>query len=372
MEAAPNPFAVLNTVGQARRGRLTTRTGTIETPVFMPVGTLGLVKGLDAADLQQLGAKITLANAYHLMLRPGADVVAEMGGLHGFTGSHGSFLTDSGGFQVFSLASSRKVTDEGVTFRSHIDGARIELTPERLCAVQQQLGPDIAMVLDECPPGQASRATIEDAMRRTTLWAERCLRARTREDLAWFGIVQGGVHEDLRSRHVDAIAQLPFHGYAIGGVSVGEATADIERIVRHTAPRLPAERARYLMGVGTPEDLVRGVAAGVDMFDCIMPSRNARNGQLFTSRGRVNIKASANRRDGGQIDPACPCPTCRTCSRAYLRHLFVARELSYFRYATLHNVSFYLRLMARLRAALEDGTFDEQAQLAQLAGDGGA
>lgn len=356
-------FELLATAGHARRGRLHTRHGAVETPVFMPVGTLGAVKGLDPQDLERLGAKITLANAYHLMLRPGAEEVAAFGGLHRFANNDGAILTDSGGFQVYSLARMRKVTDAGVTFRSHIDGQAHFLTPARLVQVQECLGPDIAMVLDECPAADASRSTVERALERTTAWARQCLEARTRPDLAWFGIVQGALFEDLRAHHAAEIAEMPFDGVAIGGVSVGESPEDIDRIVGYTAPRLPVQKPRYLMGVGTPLDLVRGVIAGVDMFDCVLPSRNARNGQLFTSRGRIAIKNSAFRTSTEPLDPECTCYTCRTFSCGFLRHLFVAKELTYFRLATLHNLHVYLQLMAGMREALEAQRFDERAWL---------
>lgn len=351
----------------ARRGRVTTPHGVVETPVFMPVGTLGAVKGLDAHDVETLGARIMLNNAYHMMLRPGSERVARMGGLHKFANYNGAILTDSGGFQVFSLSGMRRVTDKGVVFRSHIDGALIDLTPEKLVRVQEDLGPDIAMVLDECPPAQASRDVVVQAMLRTTAWAERCVNARQRPDVGWFGIVQGALFEDLRSQHVEELTQLPFDGFAVGGVSVGESTADIDRIVRHTAPQLPAHKPRYLMGVGTPEDLIRGVAAGIDMFDCVMPSRNARNGQLFTSTGRIMIKNAMHRDSEAPLDSACDCHTCSRYTRAYLRHLFVAGEITYFRLATLHNIAFYLKLMARIRAALEADAFNPDAFLAELA-----
>lgn len=358
-------FEVLGTVGPARRGRLTTRHGVVETPVFMPVGTLGAVKGLDPRDMEELGAKIALANAYHLMLRPGDEVVRKLGGLHTFTGYEGAILTDSGGFQVYSLAKSRKITDHGVTFRSHVDGALVELTPERLVEIQENLGPDIAMVLDECPPADADRKVVGAAVERTTAWARRCVAARAREDVAWFGIVQGALFDDLRREHAGAISALDFDGLAIGGVSVGENAAEIDRIVELTAPLLPVDKPRYLMGVGTPADLVRAVAAGIDMFDCVMPTRNARNGHLFTSVGVVNMKNARHKESAEPVDPACTCYTCETFPAGFLRHLYLAKELTYFRLATLHNLHFYLRLMEGMRADLETGRFDSMRWLAR-------
>ncbi len=353
----------------ARRGRLTTRHGTVQTPVFMPVGTAASVKSLDPRDLRELGAEIILANTYHLMLRPGSEAVANLGGLHRFMAYDGSILTDSGGFQVFSLAGLRKLSDAGVQFRSHVDGALFELTPERAVTIQEDLGSDIAMVLDECPPAQAPRDAVRGAVERSTLWAQRCLEARRRSDVAWFGIVQGALFDDLRKEHAERLSRLPFAGLAIGGVSVGEGPEDIERIVRLTAPLLPDEKPRYLMGVGTPADLVRGVAAGVDMFDCVMPTRNARNGHLFTSLGKLVIKNAAHKESDAPVDPACSCYTCATFSRAYLRHLYVAGEISYHRLATLHNLSFYLGLMRTIRGELERGDFDPARHLARLASD---
>ncbi len=367
-DGRPIGFELLGTCRRtnARRGRLTTRHGVVETPVFMPVGTLGSVKTLDARDLDALGARITLANAYHLMLRPGDELVAKLGGLHRFGAYAGAILTDSGGYQVYSLASRRELRDDGVSFRSHIDGRLIDLTPERLVAIQENLAPDIAMVLDVCPPAQAPRAEVESAVERTSRWARRCLAARTRDDVAWFGIIQGALFDDLRRQHVDDLAQLPFDGFAVGGVSVGESPEDIDRIVGVTAPLLPVGRPRYLMGVGTPADLVRGVAAGIDMFDCVMPTRNARNGQLFTSAGKITIKNAEHRASERPVDEQCGCYTCRTHTRAYLRHLFVAGEITYHRLATLHNVSFYLGLMHGMREDIAADRFDPQAWLARV------
>ncbi len=356
----PISFSLLgkDTRTNARRGKLTTLHGEIQTPAFMPVGTLGTIKALGQRDRENLGANITLANAYHLMLRPGDAYVAEVGGLHAFAGNRGAILTDSGGFQVFSLAGMRKVTDEGVTFRSHLDGSKHFLSPERLVELQENLGPDIAMVLDECPPAQAERDVVEAAVARTTQWAERALAARKREDVAWFGIVQGALFEDLRAAHVETISSMPFDGFAVGGVSVGEAPEDIDRIVRFTTPLLPEDKPRYLMGVGTPGDLVRGVASGIDMFDCVMPTRNARNGTLFVPGGKLSIKRRENRDDMGPVDSTCSCECCTDYSRAFMRHLFASKEITYTRLATLHNLTFYMRLMEGMRRDLEEGSFD--------------
>ncbi len=342
----------------ARRGRLTTLRGEIDTPVFMPVGTLGLVKSLDPRDVSSLGAKLTLANAFHLMLRPGDAQVAKLGGLHKFSGCEGAILTDSGGFQVFSLADLRKVTEDGVEFRSPINGSLHYLSPERLVEVQENLAPDIAMVLDECPNATVDREYVRRSVDRTTSWAKRALAARSRHDVAWFGIVQGALFEDIRLEHAETISELPFDGVAIGGVSVGEAKEEIDRIVRFTAPHLPVDKPRYLMGVGTPEDLVRGVAAGVDMFDCVMPTRNARNGCLFTRNGKLIIKNSVHKESSLPIDEECECYTCKTVSRAFLHHLFRCKEISYTRLATIHNVWFYTNLMREMREAIVADTFD--------------
>ncbi|MBI5510026.1 MAG: tRNA guanosine(34) transglycosylase Tgt [Deltaproteobacteria bacterium] len=352
--------------GEARRGRVHTRHAVVETPVFMPVGTQGAVKSLDPRDLDALGARIILSNAYHLLLRPGAAAVAARGGLHRFMRYDGAILTDSGGYQVFSLKDLRKLSDAGVEFRSHVDGRLVQLTPESLVAGQEQLGPDIAMVLDECPPAKADREHVARAVARTTAWAKRAVLARARADVAWFGIVQGALFPELRREHAAEMRELDFDGFAVGGVSVGEDSAEITEIVRLTAPLLPRDKPRYLMGVGTPGDLVRGVAAGIDMFDCVLPTRNARNGQLFTSTGRLVIKNAANRDSDLPVDAACRCYTCRTFSRAYLRHLYVAGEVGYHRLATIHNLSFYLQLMAQIRAALDADTFDAAALLAAL------
>jgi queuine tRNA-ribosyltransferase len=352
-------FTVTHTDGAARRGRLVLPHGEVDTPQFMPVGTVASVRAIAPDDLRRIGAQIILGNTYHLLLRPGPEVVAQMGGLHRFMSWEGNLLTDSGGFQVYSLAERRKISEEGAVFRSHLDGSTHELTPERATAIQLQLGSDILMAFDECPPSQSPRAYHEEALGRTTRWAIRCKQAWLREDPqrehALFGIVQGGLHEDLRIRHAQQIAELDLPGHALGGFSVGEAPQAMWDGVASAAPLLPAQKPRYLMGVGTPEDLVRCVLAGIDLFDCVLPTRVARNGLLFTRRGRLQIKAARYARDPGPADPECGCYTCRTFSRAYLRHLFAAQELLAFRLNTIHNLAFYLDLMRELREAIERG-----------------
>jgi len=341
----------------ARCGRFSTPHGTFETPVFMPVGTAGSVKALGPDDLSAIGAEVILGNTYHLMVRPGHETVAELGGLHRFSAWPGPILTDSGGFQVFSLAALRKVTDQGVSFRSHLDGAALELTPERSIEIQAALGSDIAMALDVCPALPATRLVLESAMRRTTGWLDRCVAAWDPERQALFGIVQGGLEADLRRRHTEEVCARDLPGYAIGGLSVGEEVAAMRETCAFTAPLLPADRPRYLMGVGTPGDMVAGIAAGVDMFDCVLPTRNARNGNLFTSEGRLVIKHAAHARDPRPLDEACRCYTCRTFSRAYLRHLFIAKELLVYRLLSLHNLTFYVDLIRATRRAIRAGRF---------------
>ena len=339
----------------ARLGRITTPHGEITTPAFAPVGTQATVKALDPRDLHELGAELILGNTYHLYLRPGADLVAEMGGLHGFMGWDGPILTDSGGFQVFSLAKTRRVTDEGVEFRSHIDGSRHLFTPEMVIHTQEQLGADIVMVLDECAEPN-DRAYNEQALARTHAWAERCLHAQTRTDQALFGIVQGGVFPDLRRQSAEFLTGLDFPGYAIGGLSVGETKEQMYSMLDITSPVLPENKPRYLMGVGAPEDLVEGVARGVDLFDCVLPTRLARNGALFTRAGRINIRNAQFARDAAPVEEGCQCYTCRSFSRAYLRHLFKAGELLASRLATIHNVHFLLELMRDIREAITTGS----------------
>jgi queuine tRNA-ribosyltransferase len=343
---------------RARAGRLTTPHGVIHTPIFMPVGTAGSVKGLTATQLEGIGAQIILANTYHLHVRPGEDLVRDLGGLHGFTGFRRPFLTDSGGYQVMSLSALRKRTEDSVVFRSHLDGARLELSPERSIEIQMKLGADIIMAFDECPPFPASRDEVQDATERTARWAARSKSAHIREDQWLFGIVQGGVHDDLRERSARAITSIGFPGYAIGGLSVGEPKEDMARILEVMDRSLPENQPRYLMGVGTPEDLLAGIARGVDMFDCVLPTRNARNGQVFTSRGRLSIRNAKFARDPSPIDPDCACPACPITSRSYLRHLHLANEISGAVLATLHNLFFYLDLVGRARESIVAGRFE--------------
>ncbi len=350
-------FEVAARDGRARAARLETPRGVVDTPAFMPVGTAGSVKGVRPHELIGIGARIVLSNTYHLYLRPGHEVIAELGGLHAFMGWEGPILTDSGGFQVLSMSGLTRIDDDGVVFRSHLDGSTHLLTPEKSMEIQAALGSDVAMVLDECPPLPADREVIERAVQRTTDWARRSREAYRGPGVA-FGIVQGGPHADLRERSAAELLDLDFPGYAVGGVSVGESAEALARTAWLTATMLPADKPRYLMGVGRPEDLVEAVAAGFDMFDCSMPTRNARNGTLFTSQGRINIKRSEFKRDPRPLDPACSCEACRCHSRAYLRHLFVAGEILSPVLCTLHNLTYYLRLMERLREAIRSGTLD--------------
>ncbi len=341
---------------RARLGEMRTPHGQIDTPAFAPVGTQATVKALAPRDLHALGAELILSNTYHLYLRPGADVVADLGGLHRFMGWDGPILTDSGGFQVFSLAENRKITDDGVEFQSHVDGSRHLFTPEMVVRVQEQLGADVIMCFDECAEPY-DRAYNEQALARTHSWAERCRAAQTRDDQALFGIVQGGVFPDLRRQSAEFLAGLDFPGYAIGGLSVGESKAEMYEMLDVIAPLLPEGKPRYLMGVGAPEDLLEGVARGVDFFDCVLPTRLARNAALYTRQGRLNIRNAQFERDPAPIEAGCGCYTCRHFSRAYLRHLFKARELLAYRLATIHNVHFLLQLMRDVRAALAEGRF---------------
>ncbi|MFW6052013.1 MAG: tRNA guanosine(34) transglycosylase Tgt [Myxococcota bacterium] len=350
-------FEVGGRDGAARTGRFTTPRAVVETPAFMPVGTQATVKGLTPAEVRSTGARLVLANTYHLWLRPGAERVHRLGGVQRFMAWDGAVLTDSGGYQVFSLADTRKIDDDGVTFRSHLDGALLRLTPEEAMRVQALLGSDVAMVLDECPPGGATRDEVERAVRRTSAWATRCLAAPAAPGQARFGIVQGGVFEDLRRAHLEEIAPMPFDGIALGGFSVGEPVATMHELLHVLVPRMPADRPRYLMGVGTPYDLIAAVGAGIDLFDCVLPTRNARNGQAFTWHGRVNLRQARHADDDAPLDPACDCPTCRTHSRAYLRHLFKAGEMLGPRLLTLHNLSLYGALMRAARAAIAEARY---------------
>ena len=345
-------FEVLARAGAARRGRLTLAHGTVETPVFMPVGTYGTVKAMSPAELVDLGAEIILGNTFHLWLRPGTDVVAAHGGLHRFIGWNKPILTDSGGFQVWSLGALRKVREEGVAFASPVNGDRLLLTPERSIEIQRALDSDIVMVFDECTAHPATHEETARSMELSLRWAARSKAAHAGNSNALFGIVQGGVYDDLRDRSREALEATGFDGYAIGGLSVGEPKADMLRVLAHTVPRLPADKPRYLMGVGTPEDLVAGVAAGVDMFDCVLPTRNARNGWLFTRYGDIRIRNARHRADTAPLDAVCGCYTCRNFSRSYLHHLQKINEILGARLATIHNLHYYLTLMAELRAAI--------------------
>nr|WP_173085604.1 tRNA guanosine(34) transglycosylase Tgt [Fundidesulfovibrio magnetotacticus] len=353
-------FSIHATDGQARLGELHTAHGIVRTPAFMPVGTVGTVKSLCPQDLRDAGSQIILGNTYHLYLRPGDELVARRGGLHRFMRWDGPILTDSGGFQVFSLSGLRKLTPDGVEFRSHIDGSKHLFTPEKVLDIQRNLGSDVMMVLDECVPYGADHAYTLKSLDLTHAWA-----ARSRENHApgrngqlLFGIVQGGFFKDLRERSAEAVCSMDFEGHAIGGLSVGESTAEMYDLLAHTAPLLPAHKPRYLMGVGKPLDILEGIEHGVDMFDCVLPTRNARNGTLYTSQGQVNIKRAQYREDDEPLDPACSCYTCRNFSRAYLRHLYVAKELLSYRLNTIHNVRFFLDLAAGAREAVAHGRFE--------------
>jgi queuine tRNA-ribosyltransferase len=373
-------FQVTHVDGPARCGILSTPHGQVETPAFMAVGTQGAVKGLTFHDLERAGSQILLSNTYHLYLRPGDALIARRGGLHRFIGWSRPILTDSGGYQVFSLAERRTIDENGARFRSHLDGSSHLLTPEKAVDIQAQLGSDIAMVLDECLAYPSTPEAVRISMERTARWASRA-RARqmqlrdvappavtvTNPGQAQFGIVQGGVFPDLREESAARTVEIGFEGYAIGGLSVGEPAPVMYDIVAHTTPYLPVDQPRYLMGTGTPEDLVESVARGIDLFDCVLPTRNARNGQLFTSEGRLNIKNARFAEDDRPPDPNCSCYTCRTCSRAYLRHLFNAGEINASTLNTLHNLHFYLDTMQRIRNAIAFGRF-ESFRLAFLQG----
>ena len=351
-------FNIETTDDHARAATITTGHGVIKTPIFMPVGTYGSVKGVDPDDLTTLGAQIILANTFHLHERPGEELIREMGGLHAFMGWDKPILTDSGGFQVFSLAKLAKIREEGVEFQSPINGSKRFFNPEVVMGIQKALGIDIAMVFDQCPPGDADRETILGAMDRTTRWAKRCRDVEMQPHQAQFGIVQGGIYEDLRLKHLEEIASIGFEGLAIGGLSVGEPIPEMYRILRAMAHKMPQEKPRYLMGVGTPLDIITAIGTGVDMFDCVMPTRNARNGQLFTDDGVVVMTNARHRASERPISERCSCLTCQKgYTRAYLHHLLKTKELLYFRLATIHNLHYYLSLVGRAREAILAGAY---------------
>jgi queuine tRNA-ribosyltransferase len=344
----------VQTDGLARRGRLETTHGTLETPVFMPVGTQASVKGLTPDQLIAAGAQIILGNTYHLTLRPGDDLIAELGGLHKFMNWQGPILTDSGGYQVYSLAQSRKIDDQAAEFRSHIDGALLTLSPEKAVAIQENLGSDLAMCLDECPPHDTQGDYLHIAVKRTILWAERCLGAHRRPDQALFAIVQGGTDLNLRQQCAEALVAMDFPGYALGGFSVGETATQMLTALAPCAALLPANKPRYLMGVGRPQDLLSGISAGIDMFDCVLPTRNGRNAFAFTSAGPLRLRNACHKRDSAPLQSDCLCYTCRYYSRAYLHHLFQAEEMLGPTLVSLHNVSFYCQVMAEARQAIQE------------------
>ena len=357
-------FDLLARDGLARRGRLTLAHGTVDTPVFMPVGTYGTVKGMDPAELKDMGAKIVLGNTFHLWLRPGTEVIRKHGGLHRFMGWDRPILTDSGGFQVFSLDALRKISEDGVRFASPINGDKLLLTPEESMRIQHDLNSDVVMIFDECTPYPADFDQAATSMRLSLRWAQR---SRDAHDAlgnvnALFGIVQGGMHEDLRDESLAGLADIGFDGYAIGGLSVGEPKDDMQRILAHTAPRLPEHAPHYLMGVGTPEDLVNAIAHGIDMFDCVMPTRNARNGWLFTRYGDIKLKNARYKDDTGPVDASCECHTCANFSRAYLHHLHRCNEMLGARLNTLHNLHFYQRFTREAREAIEGGRYRQWSE----------
>src|SRR5574340_1185088 len=354
-------FELHQTDGLARRGTLHLAHGTVETPAFMPVGTYGTVKAMSPAELREIGAEVVLGNTFHLWLRPGLEVIAAHGGLHRFMGWDGPILTDSGGFQVFSLGALRKITEEGVKFQSPVNGDRLFLTPEESMRIQRVLDSDIVMIFDECTPYPATREQAADSMRLSLRWAQRSKHAFEGNPNALFGIVQGGMYEDLRDESLAGRGDGGFDGYAMGGLSVGEPKDDMQRILTHTAPQLPQDKPRYLMGVGTPEDIVAAVAQGIDMFDCVMPTRNARNGHLFTRNGDVRIKSAQYRLDTRPLDELCDCYTCRNFSRAYLHHLHRLGEILGARLNTIHNLHYYQQLLGEIRAAIEADAFGAYA-----------
>lgn len=351
-------FNVSATDGKARRGELTFPRGKVQTPAFMPVGTYGTVKGMLPRDIKEIGAEIILGNTFHLMLRPGTEVIKEHGDLHDFTQWQGPILTDSGGFQVFSLGDMRKISEQGVRFKSPIDGSPVFIDPETSIQVQRDLGSDVVMIFDECTPYPATEPEADKSMQLSLRWAERSKNAHGDNPSALFGIVQGGMYEHLRDKSLAGIEEIGFDGYAIGGLSVGEPKEDMVRILDHLADNMPAEKPRYLMGVGKPADLVEGVLRGIDMFDCVMPTRNARNGHLFTSTGVVKIRNAVHRHDTSTLDPECDCYTCTNFSRGYLHHLEKCGEMLSAQLNTIHNLRYYQTLMAGLREAIAEGRLD--------------
>ncbi len=352
-------FTIYATDGNARTGMLQTAHGPVHTPIFMPVGTVGSVKAVAPDDLHAMQAEIILGNTYHLYLRPGDELVARRGGLHEFNAWRGPILTDSGGFQVFSLSELRRITEKGVEFRSHLDGSKHLFTPEKAIAIQRNLNADIMMVLDECVPYGADKKYTADSLKMTTRWAQRCREAYPQGTAGnlLFGIAQGGFFKDLREESIQELTQIPFDGFALGGLSVGESKPEMLDILYHSAPLLPDYKPRYLMGVGTPLDIINGINAGIDMFDCVLPTRNARNGTLYTSQGKVNIRGRKFAEDDGPLDPLCTCYTCRTFSRAYLRHLFHAQEILSYRLNSIHNLTYFLDLVRGARKAIADNNF---------------
>lgn len=350
-------FDLKTSDGKARRGTVSFPRGDIQTPAFMPVGTYGTVKGMLPRDVKELGAEIILGNTFHLWLRPGNKIIKELGGLHEFMQWDKPILTDSGGFQVFSLGKMRKITEHGVTFRSPVNGDKVELTPEISMEIQRDLGSDIVMIFDECTPYPATVKEAKDSMEMSLRWAQRSKDAHGDNPSALFGIIQGGMYEDLRDVSLAGLTDIGFDGYAIGGLSVGEPKEDMVRILDHLAHKMPADKPRYLMGVGKPEDLVEGVRRGIDMFDCVMPTRNARNGHLFIDTGVLKLRNAVNKTDNSPVDPTCDCYTCQNFSRAYLHHLDKCKEILGCTLNTIHNLHFYQTVMAGLRKSLEEGTF---------------
>lgn len=355
----PVYFQLEETDGRARTGRLHTQHGSVLTPMFMPVGTAATVKSVSPEEVRELGARIILSNAYHLYLRPGHELVEQMGGLHKFMNWNGAILTDSGGFQVMSLSELRKVTPDGVEFASHIDGSRHFISPEKSMEIQRALGSDIVMAFDECVKHPATREEVKRSLELTTAWEKRSRAYPLKEHQGLFGILQGGMYPDLRKEHFQMMEGIDFEGWAIGGLSVGEPPALMYELLDASVPLLPGNKVRYLMGVGTPQDLVEGVARGVDIFDCVMPTRNARNGTLFTSEGKIHIKNARFTRDSLPLDPKCGCYTCRNYSRSYLRHLYTSGEIFGSRLLTIHNLHYYIDLMRQMREAIEAKRFDE-------------